>query len=349
MTNIQTKIDNLASDWQTFKGVNDNRLSKLESQYVDIVQKKLSKVERPNMNSDASLSRESSFGAYLRKGIDDSGGSNSLSSVENEGGVLIAPMVSNKIREIISTASPIRRLSSVTDCSSNTFEYVKEEKEVGSGWVEEADARPTTSISNFKKYSISVHELYSQPKATQRLLDDSRIDIEAWLADRLSYAFLKMENEAFINGDGISKPFGILHRTKQDAMKTKELSAKALLDLCYSLDSSYKPVLLMNRATIHKIRLLEQNGKYAWEASLVAGQPSKLFGYDVIEVPELTDEKYPVICADLKRGYQIIDRQDMVILRDPFTNKPFVKFYTTKRLGGDVIDADAIKVLQLVK
>lgn len=206
-----------------------------------------------------------------------------------------------------------------------------------------------------------VHELYAQPKATQKLIDDSAIDIEKWLTDKLSKQFSAMENHSFINGDGKGKPRGILDyvngkefgKIEQiDALST--LDASAIIQLYFSLKSEYaaNASFLMHRSTLQAIRSLKssETGQYLWNPSLALNNPDTILGvpvYETNDMPQFAKGALAIALGDFKRAYKIVDRAGIKLLRDPFTDKPFVKFYTTKRVGGDVINTEALKLLKI--
>jgi HK97 family phage major capsid protein len=207
-----------------------------------------------------------------------------------------------------------------------------------------------------------VHELYAQPKATQKLIDDAAIDIEAWLADKVSTIFAKKENTAFISGDGVGKPRGILTYSDGTSWGTIEqvasgssgaVTADKLLELYYSLKEDYavNATFLMNRSTVEAVRQLKDNtNQYLWSPGLHLGAPDTLLGvpvYQAADMPVPAADSLSIACGDFKSAYQIVDRTGVRVLRDPFTDKPFVKFYSTKRVGGDVINFEAIKLMKL--
>jgi HK97 family phage major capsid protein len=208
-----------------------------------------------------------------------------------------------------------------------------------------------------------VHELYAQPKATQQMLDDSSIDIESWLSRELIETFCDAEEKAFINGDGINKPQGLLNvldaKYTQNTAQSKTIKSDDIISLYYSLDSKYSPnsKFIISRDCAQEIRTMkDQNGRYIWEPSLKKNGQETLLGCEVLvsaHMPKikldgsLIENTIAILFGDFHKAYQIIDREDIRVLRDPFTQKPYVKFYTTKRVGGMRNKADALCSLKI--
>ena len=253
------------------------------------------------------------------------------------------------------------------------------EEAASGGWVGEKASRADTNTPGVGEQTIEVFEQYAQPKATQRLLDDAEVDIEAWLAGKIADILTRTENTAFVSGNGVNKPKGFLGYasaavTTADASRdwgklqyiatgaagafaspnasASRLPADVLIDLIQATKPLYRANgrFAMNRATAGAVRKLKDgDNNYLWQPSIVAGQPDQLLGYPVSELedmPDIASNTFSIAFGDFRRGYQVIDRQGIRVLRDPYTEKPFVKFYTTKRVGGDVTDFDAIKLLK---
>jgi HK97 family phage major capsid protein len=310
---------------------------------------------------------DTSFAKYLRKGIDNESSqleTKSLSASSNpDGGYLINPQISKNIIAAIKNKSVMRQLAANETISSDSLDILEDMGKAGAGWVAETEARVDTSTPLFNKKKITVHELYAQPKATQKLIDDAHINIENWLVSKLTDIFSTIEDDSFINGDGKFKPRGILsYEAGSDHGKIEQinsgvsagLTTDSLLKLYYSLHESYsgKASFLMHRSTSHQIRLLKDKltDRYIWSPSLASDVPSTLLGvplYFSSHMPEAKKDSIPIALADFNSCYRIVDRIGIRVLRDPFTDKPFVKFYTTKRVGGDVTNYNAIKLLKL--
>lgn len=308
---------------------------------------------------------QKAFCNYLRSGIVsdlESMQHKSLSSqqCDRDGGYLITSKMNDSIFQFTDEESPMRKLSTVVTISGDALELIEDKTEELCGWTEDMNSileRDSVSSISSKKI-IPVHELYAQPKATQKMLDDPRVDVEKWLSDRLAYAFNSSENKAFLYGDGLTKPRGILTyadgENKIERISTNEpgkITADSLINLFFSLKSKYtnNAKFLLSREALQEIRLLKNtNGQYIWQAGLSEGIAPNILGAEFLvssEMPSVSSGKTPIAFGDFKQGYQIVDRQGIKILRDPYTLKPFVKFYSTKRLGGDVVDYNAIKLM----
>lgn len=291
-----------------------------------------------------------------------------------DGGYLVPEEMEQSIDRVLGTVSTIRSLASVMTISAgDTYKLLVNQGGAGSGWVGESEARPETNSPTLKEISIVLGEIYANPAATQKMLDDGRIDIAAWLADEVSTVFAEQEGAAFATGDGVNKPRGILSYTNvanasyawgsigfigtgaSGAFPTATTSvspADPLIDLYYSLKAGYRngASWLMSDATMGAVRKLKDvDGKFVWSPPTAVGEVAT-----VLMKPVYTDDNmtamgansYSIAFADFKRAYQIVDKFGIRVLRDPFTSKPNVLFYTTKRVGGGVQNFDAIKALK---
>ncbi|WP_341748835.1 phage major capsid protein [Candidatus Tisiphia endosymbiont of Sialis lutaria] len=310
-------------------------------------------LSRPEIGGMQDIEHKTAFNNYIRKGSQSELIEKSLNSGPEEGGVLLVPALYNSIITEINARSPMRQLASIETISSNALDIVIEEGSFASGWVGDLQAREETTASRLKQQRIFVHELYAQPKASQTLIDDSAIRIENWLIERLRDSFVKAENEAFINGDGKKKPRGILSRAR-DKIELFEMggqvTAEKLLDFINLLDEEYlaNATFLMNRTTLSEIqKLQDNNGRFIWQQSLSDSLKQTIFGISVLccsEMPPIKEGNMAIAIGDFKSAYKIIDRGGISIMRDPYTDKPFVKFYAVKRVGGDVVNQSAIKL-----
>ena len=283
-----------------------------------------------------------------------------LTSADDSAGHSITPAFNKRIFGALEALSPMRKLCSVERISSNVLELLIEGAKFNSGWIAESDARADTDSANITKKQIHVHELFAQPKATQRLLDDSEVNIENWLVSRLRDSFLRVENESFITGDGNGKPKGILGYPENQITRITSgdginVTFEDLLSLIEEMPEQYlrNASFLMHRSSIMHIRKLKDDtGRFIWQPSAIAGEAETIFGipvYSCEEMPLIGADSMPIVLADFKDAYKIVDRKDITIMRDPYTEKPFVKFYATKRIGGDVVNKEAIKILEIKK
>lgn len=306
------------------------------------------------------------FIGYLRKGTDAGlhGLEKKALSVNSDpdGGYLVTPEVSSAIIKTVKEHSPIRSVANVQTIGSDSIEFLVDKDDADAGWVAEEGARTDTDTPQVAKRSIYVHELYAQPKATQKLLDDASINIEQWLAEKVSEVFTRIENAAFVSGDGNGKPRGFTTYAagtgwgqieQVNSGSNGAVTADAFIKLLYALKEEYatRSTFLMNRAIVQAARLLkDSNNQYIWVPGLTAGASDTIVGRPVLQATDMATaatNSLSVALGDFSRGYQIVDRIGIRTLRDPFTAKPFVKFYTTKRVGGDVVNFEAIKLMKL--
>lgn len=313
---------------------------------------------------------KAAFEGYVRKGQQPSALElKELSSATGEsGGYLIPQSLASRIYSSLKEISPIRQLASSCQISTDSLDILVEKGEATVGWVGETEKRNATKAPEFIKHRIAVHEIYAKPKASQKLLDDSSVSLEEWLSHKIAEQMAGFENKAFVEGDGEGKPKGFLSYPTVDAgkgewgkvervltgKKGEITEADSLFDLFHALKPQYLPgaVWVMSRSAQSAIRKLkdESTGTYLWQPGLSEGSANTLLGHPVVTVddmPALTKGKAvsSVAFGNFRRGYQVVDRNSMSILRDPYSEKPYVEFYATKRVGGDVVDFDAIKVL----
>ncbi len=331
----------------------DSKIEDLETKFTTLQ----SAVYRPDPSAIFSIENKS-FTNYLRKGDVSGLETKSFSSSEEEGGVLLIPALYNRIITGIAALSPMRRLASVETISTNALDVIIEDGKFDSGWVADGAARDETGTPKLKSKRINVHELYAQPKATQRLLDDSAINLESWLNEKLQDSFVRTENKSFFQGDGNNQPVGILHYSEDNIERVKvgeagKLNPEDLLNLINSLDESYlaNASLVMHRSTLCEIqKLQDENGRFIWQPAISDAQPQTLFGLPVVcsgDMPIFKEGNLAIALGDFKAAYKIVDRSGIAMMRDPYTEKPFVKFYAVKRVGGDLINGNALKFLKM--
>jgi HK97 family phage major capsid protein len=318
------------------------------------------------------------FNAYMRRGENEGevraahnhgGVQASMSVGSNPDGGYTAPIEWDRsVVERIKLLSPIRQEAQVQTISTAGFSKLFTDRQVGSGWVGETAARPATSTPQFTALPFTPGELYANAAASQQLLDDSLIDIEKWLAGEVDIEFARQEGIAFVGGDGVNKPFGFLTyvtgaanaarhpwgdiKVRNSGNATK-LTSDGIVQIVYDLPAMYTPNAkwFMNRQTMGQVRLLKDGqGNYLWQPSYQVGQPSTLLGAAIIDTPDMPNigaGAIPLVFGDMREAYLIVDRAGIRLLRDPYTNKPYICFYTTKRVGGGVVNPDAMKA-QLV-
>jgi HK97 family phage major capsid protein len=286
-----------------------------------------------------------------------------------DGGYLVPPPAEREILRRMTQISPIRAIASVREISTATFKKAYSTTGPQAGWVTEAQARPQTSSQVIAELAFPTMELYAMPSATQTLLDDAAVDIESWIADEVETVFAEQEGTAFVTGDGLTRPQGLLTPAKSTvaawswgklAYVVSGVSAgfaaanpsDSLVDLIYTLKAGYRQngSFLMNRKTQSVIRKMKATtGEYLWQPPALAGGPATLMNFPLVEsedMPDIAADSFSIAFGDFRRGYLIVDRIGVRVLRDPYTTKPFVLFYTTKRVGGGIQDFDAIKLLK---
>ncbi|KAB0264756.1 phage major capsid protein [Microvirga brassicacearum] len=319
----------------------------------------------------AQAEHKAAFHAYMR-----SGEATGLKRLEEkalsagsgpDGGYLVPDTVEREVLQRLSGVSPIRAISSVRVISGGQYKRAFSILGPASGWVGETAARPETGGPKLSEMSFPAMELYAMPAATQTLLDDSVVDIDRWIADEVESAFAEQESAAFVHGDGVNKPKGFLAApTIEDeiwewgrlgTIQTGGATFPAtnpsdvLVELIYALKAGYRQnaAFVMNRKTQTAIRKFKDaHGQYLWAPPASLGQSATLMGFPVVEAEDMPDialNASAVAFGDFKRGYLVVDRAGLRVLRDPYSAKPYVLFYTTKRVGGGVQDYAAIKLL----
>lgn len=316
---------------------------------------------------------KAAFAAYVRTG--EAGGlkrleAKALSTGSGpDGGYLAPSTVEGEILRRLANVSPIRSLATVRMISSGTYKKAFSTTGPASGWVGETAVRAQSASPTLAELSFPAMELYAMPAATQSLLDDAIVNIDQWIAEEVESAFAEQEGAAFVNGDGVDKPkgflayptvadaswswgnIGVLNSGAAGAFLTSNPS-DVLIDLVYALKAGYRQnaSFVMNRKTQAAIRKFKDaNGNYLWQPPASAGAPATLLGFPLVEaedMPNIAANAVSIAFGDFRRGYLVVDRAGVRILRDPYSAKPYVLFYTTKRVGGGVQDFAAIKGLK---
>lgn len=322
------------------------------------------------------------FTEYLRRGdnskfITEAQAKAMRVGVEPDGGYLVLPDMSGRIVTRMFETSPIRQIASLLSISTDAIEGINDIDEAEAEWTGEETTRNETDTPTVGKWRIPVHEMAAKPKATQQLLDDAMFDIEAWLGRKVADKMARKENAAFVTGNGVAKPKGFMAYaaasvTTADATRAwgvlqhvvtgaaagfptptagESDDYDSLITLIYELKPEFRQNArwVMARRSIAVVRKLKDaNGNYFWRPGTGAG-PSTLLEYPITEaedMPAFGAGLFPIAFGDFREGYQIVDRQGIRVLRDPYTAKPYVKFYTTRRVGGDVLNSEAIKLLK---
>ena len=307
---------------------------------------------------------------YLRQGRESE--VKSLNgSVAADGGYAVPREIDAMIASELKEISPIRNLAQVVQVGSAGYRKLVATGGTASGWVSETAARPETGTPQFSEVVPPSGELYANPAASQAMLDDAAFDLESWLASEIAMEFARAEGAAFVNGSGLNQPKGFLSALKSteadgvrpfgtlqympsgDATSLGTLMEIVLIELVHTMKAGHRQGAswVMNSATLAHVRKLKTtDGAFLWQPGLVEGQPDRLLGYPVVEaedMPDVAAGTFPIAFGNFKAGYLIAERSATTILRDPFTNKPFVHFYATRRVGGQVLDSSAIKLLKI--
>lgn len=288
-----------------------------------------------------------------------------------DGGFAVPRQIDAAIAARILKMSPIRSVAQVVQTGTAGYRKLVATTAIASGWVSETAPRPETGTPQFAEIAPPNGDLYANPAASQAMLDDAAFDLESWLANEIATEFARAEGSAFVKGTGVNQPEGFLTGTKstaEDGVRAfgtmqyvgsgnatglgTSLDTK-LIDLVHALRPGHRQgaVFVMNSTTLAAVRKLKTaDGAFVWQPGLTEGQPNRLLGYPVIEaedMPDVAGGAFPIAFGNFRNGYLIAERTATRILRDPFSNKPFVHFYATKRLGGKVLDSAAIKLLKI--
>jgi len=331
--------------------------------------------ERKSHTDRDALERKSAFDRYVRKGDTSSLDALELKTAafsagsNADGGYTVPLEIENTIDNILAKASPIRAIATVRQIGGNVYRKPIATTGPATGWVAETASRPQTDTPTLAVIDFPAMELYAMPAATATLLDDSAVDIEQWLASEVQIVFAEQEGAAFVSGNGTTQPKGFLSETivadaswawtklgyvasGADGAFSSSNPTDALVSLAYAPKQAYRAngTWVMNRKTESVIRKFKDTtGNYIWQPGAAAGQPPTLLGYPVAEaedMPDVASASYSIAFGDFARGYLVVDRVGIRTLRDPYSAKPYVLFYTTKRVGGGVQNFEAIKLMK---
>jgi HK97 family phage major capsid protein len=329
-------------------------------------------VTRPVLaaGSGGSGVRSAFVDGYLRRGADVELKS-FTGAVLGDGGYAVPKEIDAQIDATLKSISPIRSIANVVTVGSSGYRKLVTQNGVASGWASETGPRPETGTPVFNEIVPTFGDLFANPAASQAMLDDAQFDVEAWLANEVATEFAKAEGTAFVNGNGTNKPKGFLTTATANTpdtvrpFGTLQYVASGgtsdfittnpqdkLVELVHALRAPYRngAVWVMNSSTLSKIRRFKTtDGAFIWQAGLVTGQPDTLLGYPVVEsedMPDIAANSLSIAFGNFKAGYLIAERSETSILRDPYTNKPYVMFYASKRVGGIVSNSEAIKLMK---
>jgi HK97 family phage major capsid protein len=403
LAEVKSLIEGINTAFAEYKSTNDNRLKQIEQKgAADVATtEKLSRIDGDLTKLSGALEdlekranripgaggqdgptpeqreHRAAWNKWARRGV----GEYELRDLEQkanttltpeDGGLLVPETIDGQILQLLRNESEVRNLFSQVAVSSDDYKKLVSLNGAGSGWVGETEARPATAGPQWAEIAAVMGEIYANPQISQRLLDDSRIDLEAELAREIAYEFSTKEGTAFLFGDGVKKPKGLftyptattkdgtrafgtfqVFNTGAAAALPTTNPADLLIQVIYALKAGYRrnAQWLLNSGVLATIRTWKDgNGNYLWQPSAQAGQPATLMGYpvnDIEEMPDVAANALPIAFGDFKRAYQVVDRFGIRTLRDPYTNKPFVGFYTTKRVGGMALDTQAVKIIKV--
>ena len=394
---VAEAFDDFMTAFEDFKASNDERLGQIETRVTaDVVTtEKVDRIGRALDEHKRVLDRlrikglrpsleggdgnvhapehKSAFRDYVRRGEE-----RTLRGLESkaltvapdpDGGYLVPAELETEIAQRLGVVSPIRSIATVRQVTGSVLKKPHALGGMAVGWVGETAVRPQTETPQLTEMQFPTMELYAMPAATPSLLEDAALDVDGWITSEVEAAFAEQESEAFVLGDGVTKPLGFLSTPKvsEDAWEWGSLGtvatgadgafppsggSDALVDLIYALKAGYRQNahFVMNRRTQAEIRKLKDaDGNYLWHAPAGTDANASLMGFPIVEaedMPDIAPGATPIAFGDFARGYLIVDRTGLRVLRDPFSAKPYVLFYTTKRVGGGVQDFDAIKLLE---
>jgi len=371
---VEVKADALEQSFEQFEGEDDGVAAlKVE---LDTLKAKIAAGEiaaqRPALDGVKSAEASAFVDQYVRRGIETGLETKALGSSSGAiGGYAVPQEIDAQIDNTLMAISPIRGIANVVKVGSAGYRKLIASGGTPSGWVAYEADRPETNTPTFSEIVPASGELYANPAASQQMLDDVMFDVEKWLAEEIATEFARAEGAAFVGGSGVNQPLGFLSSPTSAAVDSVRPMGTlqtigtgvsggfagtdpedALIDLVQALRSPYRQgaVFVMNSTTAAEIRKFRTStGAFIFQPSLAAGQPATLLGYPLIEaedMPDIAAGSLSIAFGNFKAGYVIAERNATQILRDPYSHKPYVHFYATKRVGGQVVNSEAIKLLQ---
>ncbi|ELI8004032.1 phage major capsid protein [Yersinia enterocolitica] len=366
---VEQEKGKLAGEVETLNG----KLTELDNLKASL-EEEIKSLKRPGggTNTKTATEHKSAFMQFVRKGKED--GLRELeqkalnTGTDADGGYAVPEELDRTLLDILKNEVIMRQESTVITVGTSDYKKLVNLHGAGSGWVGEQAARPATDTPQLAQIVPFMGEIYGNPQATQTMLDDGFFDVESWINSSLSLEFSEQEEIAFTNGTGVLKPKGFLAYTSTDEKDSVRefgklqhllsgaaaaVTADSIIQMIYTLRKVHRngAKFMMNNNSLFKIRILkDERGDYLWRPGLELDQPSMLAGYGIAEneqMPDIVADAKAIAFGNFKRGYTIVDRIGTRILRDPYTNKPFVGFYTTKRTGGMLADSQAIKLLKI--
>lgn len=369
---LHEAVSGFVSELKTFRQNVNNRLQAQENRMTMFDRKTALRGRSPlAATAEADAPHQKAFNAYVRSGDED--GLRGLSVEQKaitvaDGGFLMPNQVADTVQAALRSNGSLRAVANVVQVEAQNYDVLVESGDTASAWTTEASTLTDTANANVTRVVLALHELSAMPKASQRLLDDAAFDVEAWLSERIAERFGRAEASAFITGNGTTMPRGVLTTATttlyaDDALKIGTTATATpgdfdsadplgkLIEVIYSLGAAYRAnaTFVMNSKVAARLRRVKDaDGRFLWQDSVSAGEPARLLGYPVMISEDLPDPAVggvALLFGDFRAGYTVVERPELRILRDPFSAKPHVLFYATKRVGGGVTDARAIKRL----
>ena len=374
---LEAKLVDIEKRWNRGSGKQDDRDIVAEVKSFDAMRRSFSSAGRhvSEISEEQYLKYNETFAQFVRRGWDglqDDERKAMISGSDPDGGFLLPAPAVGKVVQKVFELSPLRGLFDQQTISGDSIEGLEDTGEADAGWVGEVQARPETATPQVGKWRIEAREMYAQPKASQRLLDDNAYNVEDWLANKVADKFARVEASAFLNGAGVVSPRGLMTyptaATADDGRLWGVFEHKAtanngdfpssdpgniLFDVVGALKTYYQQNAswLTRREVITKVRKFKgaTSGDYLWQPGLQRGIPDQLLGFPLVyaqDVPTLATGSLSMAFGNFKAAYLIVDRMGIRTLRDPYTEKPYVKFYSTKRCGGGTVNFEAVKFIK---
>jgi HK97 family phage major capsid protein len=370
---VEVKADALEQSFEQFE--QDDGVAALKAELETLKAKIASGViasQRPPLDGVKSAEASGFIDQYVRRGIESGLETKAIAgSSGSVGGYAVPQEIDEQIDTTLAAISPIRAISNIVKVGSAGYRKLIASGGTPSGWVAYDADRAETDTPSFMEIVPASGELYANPAASQQMLDDVMFDVEKWLTQEIATEFARAEGAAFVGGTGVNQPLGFLNSPTSTALDSVRPMGTlqtigtgvsggfaasdpedALIDLVQALRSPYRQgaVFVMNSATAAEIRKFRTStGAFIFQPSLAVGQPATLLGYPLIEAEDMPDVgagSLSIAFGNFKAGYVIAERNATQILRDPYSHKPYVHFYATKRVGGQVVNSEAIKLLK---
>ena len=369
---LNDAVMGFVSELKTFRQDVTNRLQAQENRMTMFDRKTALRGRSPlAAAAEADAPHQKAFNAYVRSGDED--GLRGLTLEEKaisvaDGGFLMPNQVAETVQNALRSSGSLRALANVVQVEASSYDVLVETGDTGTAWANDIAATAESANAGLTRVSVPLNELSAMPKASQRLLDDAAFDVEAWLSERIAERFGRAEATAFMTGNGTDKPKGVLSQATtalytEDPLKIGTTATTTpgdfdaadpmgkLVEVIYALGAAYRAnaCFVMNSKVAGRLRRQKDaDGRFLWQDSVAAGEPSRLLGYPVMiaeDMPDPAGGGVALLFGDFRAGYTVVERPELRILRDPFSAKPHVLFYATKRVGGAVTDARAIKRL----